>query len=340
MKPTWASLLLAVGMAFLLLTIIPTTSSAAYRGANGLIAYTESTPYAEQPGDRDADIFTVSPRGGPPTQLTNNSVDDFQPTWSPNGRRIAFARWDAAGGDWEVWTIRGDGTDQARVTRTRANETHPYFSPNGGRIIVAKSFHRHRPGGNIVSLRADGSDPVRLVNSGQRSYEPTFSPDGRRIAFSGAARKTGTESGVWIMHRDGSHLRLLARNHSQGSRSISYEDPDFSPDGSRVAYVRFIVDVYDRTSSKYDVMVSDTRTRSSSRPFASLDHGPAFSPDGTRLAGVRTSHYPLPFPDPAASRIVSVARGGGDAQDVTQAPEGTFDGSPSWQPIPQVLSAP
>ena len=327
MKPIRGGLLLAVG-AIVALLVIPASSWATYPGGNGLIAYSESTPYADDPSARDADIFTVSPGGGDATQLTDNSVDDSQPAWSADGRRIVFTRRD------EVWIMDANGHHQRRVTHTRANETHPYFSPGGGRIIMAKSFHRHRSGGNIISIRTDGTDPARLLNSGQRSYRPTFSPNGRRIAFSGAASKTGTREGVWVMHRDGSHPRLLARVHHEGARSVTYEAPDFNPDGSRVAYVRYFVDEYDRTSSRYDVIVSDTRRRQSPQLFVSLDHHPAFSPDGTRLAGVRVSHYPLPFPDPMASRIVSVARGGGDAQDVTQAPEGTFDGSPSWQPIP------
>jgi Tol biopolymer transport system component len=317
---------------------IPVAAWAAYPGENALIAYGGDHPYADEPSDRDADIFTVSPGGGAPTQLTDNLVADTQPAWSADGRRIVFNRWDPTGRDWEVWTMDADGHHERRVTRDRADETAPYFSPGGGRIVVAKSFHRKGPGGNIVSIRTDGTDPIRLVNSGQRSYGPTFSPDGRWIAFSGAASRAGSLKGVWVMSRDGSRLRLLARDHCKGSRCSGYDNPDFSPYRSRVTYVRYMADIYDRTSSRWDVIVSDTRQRSSPRVISSLDN-PAFSPDGTQLAGVRTSYYPLPFPDPASSRIVTVVRGGGDAQDVTPAIEGTFDGSPSWQPL-TVMSPP
>jgi Tol biopolymer transport system component len=332
-KPIQGGLLLAL-VVLVGVAMFPAMSRATYPGGSGLIVYSESTPYADNPGDRDSDIFSVSPSGGAPLQLTNDSVADVTPAWSADGRRIVFSRWNAARRDREVWTMDASGQHQRRVTHTRANETDPFFSPTGGRIIIARSIRRGASsGGNIVSIRTDGGAAVHLVNSGHRSSEPTFSPDGRWVAFSGAASKTGNKAGVWVMHRNGSHLRLVARNHHEGSRSIFYSAPDFSPDGSRIAFQRFISDDFSGAASRLDVIVSRPRPGASRREIAGLEQ-PAFSPDGTRLAGVRISYSPLPFADPEASKIVTLTQGGGDAEDVTTALEGTFDGSPSWQPIP------
>ncbi|MGH2963982.1 MAG: TolB family protein [Solirubrobacterales bacterium] len=333
MKPIRGGLLLAL-VVLVGVAMFPAISRATYPGGKGLIAYSESTPYADNPGDRASDIFSASPSGGAPLQLTNNSVADVTPAWSADGRRIAFSRWDARKRDREVWTMDASGQHRRRVTHTRANETDPFFSPSGGRIIIARSIRRGASsGGNIVSIRTDGGAAVHLVNSGHRSSEPTFSPDGRWVAFSGAASKTGNKAGVWVMHRDGSHARLVARNHQEGSRSIFYSTPDFSPDDSRIAFQRFISDDSSSAASRLDVIVSRPRPGASRRKIAGLEQ-PAFSPDGTRLAGVRTLYGPLPFADPEASKIVTVARGGGQAQDVTPEAEGTFDSQPSWQPTP------
>jgi Tol biopolymer transport system component len=141
MKPIRGGLLLAA--ALLLLALSPATSWAAYPGANGLIAYAEFGGESSDPppGGDDGEIFTIPPAGGDPTQLTDNSVGDYGPSWSADGRKIAFVRSD--GHDWEVWTMSADGSHQRQVTHTRGHEWAPSFTPSGGRIIM--SFNSRAP---------------------------------------------------------------------------------------------------------------------------------------------------------------------------------------------------
>jgi Tol biopolymer transport system component len=79
-----------VGAALLVIALAPTSSWATYPGANGRIAYNEG------------ELFTISPGGGDPDQLTRNAVTEDAPSWSPDGRKIAFSRWSREGQNWDA----------------------------------------------------------------------------------------------------------------------------------------------------------------------------------------------------------------------------------------------
>ena len=66
---------------------LPAASHAAYPGANGRIAW-EGFPTG---GGTDSEIVTANADGTNVTPLTSNSVDDIDPAWSPDGKKIAFA---------------------------------------------------------------------------------------------------------------------------------------------------------------------------------------------------------------------------------------------------------
>jgi Tol biopolymer transport system component len=53
--------------------------------------------------------------------------DEFAPTWSPDGARIAFQS--SASGGWNIYTIRVDGTDLQRLTTDFANDVAPSWVP-------------------------------------------------------------------------------------------------------------------------------------------------------------------------------------------------------------------
>jgi Tol biopolymer transport system component len=283
----------------LLLALPPATSWAAFPGANGLIAYSTG------------EIFTISPAGGDPTRLTDNAIDDAQPSWSADGRRLAFIRGDVYYGPTDVWTMRADGTHQRQVTHGPVYELSPSFSPGGGRIVMNRN-------GNIVKVRTDGTKSVRLT-SGRAARDPAFSPNGRRIVFAGAPREEASP-GIWVMRRDGTHKRLLA---AEGAPE--YMHPDFDPDGSHIVFHSLHNCISHGCDDSVILMRSDGRRK---RVISDIAKEPVFSPNGHRIAAAWVSCDELT--QTCHSKLLTVDRDGTDGRFVTDSIR-----SPSWQPIPQ-----
>jgi Tol biopolymer transport system component len=270
---------------------------ATFPGANGLIAYSTG------------EIFTISPAGGDPTRLTDNAIGDAQPSWSADGRRLAFVREAVKYGPTDVWTMHSDGTHQGQVTRGPAWETSPSFSPGGGRIVMSRN-------GRIVIARTDGTESVRLTHD-WAAWDPAFSPNGRLVVFAGAPGK-GRPRGIWVMGRDGTHKRLLRANPN-------VDEPDFDPDGSHIVFHRLSNCVSHTCDDDVVLMRADGRRK---RRITDIAREPVFSPNGRRIAAAWFSCDALT--ETCHSKLLTFDRHGSDGQFVTDSIS-----SPSWQPIPQ-----
>jgi Tol biopolymer transport system component len=301
-----------VGAVFVL-ALSPAGSWAAYPGANGQIAY--STGLIFRPST--SEIFTIPPAGGDSTRLTDNAIADTEPSWSADGRRVAFVRGSSySHQNQNVWTMRADGTKKRQVTHWPAAEAAPSFSPGGGRIVMTHGWDIM---GDVVIARTDGTEPVRLT-SDRDARDPVFSPDGRRIAFAGSPNQEAP-SGIWVMRRNGTHKRLLASEARDPEEELDYLHPDFSPDGSHIVFDRMVC-------ISHGCDHDDVLMRSNGHRKRSIGGGeePVFSPNGKRIATVLVScdaltescDYPLVSFDP-----------GTDSHVVTDLAH-----SPSWQPIP------
>ncbi len=90
-------------------------------------------------GDRRQHLFTVSADGSDEArQLTDGDFEDDNPSWSPDGDRIAFAS--ARDEDWDtqptrdIYVVDADGGEPERLTGADGYAAHPSWSPDGGRI--------------------------------------------------------------------------------------------------------------------------------------------------------------------------------------------------------------
>jgi eukaryotic-like serine/threonine-protein kinase len=108
------------------------------------------------------------------TRLTFDAGLQTDPTFSPDGRFIAYAS-DKAG-NFDIWVQPVAGGDAVQVTKSPAAETQPSWSPDGSTI----AFHSERDGGGLYLVPALGG-PERLLVSG--GNHPTWSRDGSEIRF-------------------------------------------------------------------------------------------------------------------------------------------------------------
>jgi Tol biopolymer transport system component len=106
-------------------------------------------------------IYVIRPDGSARRRLTRGS--DTSPTWSSDGRKLAFVRWDVRQPSGHVHVIRADGSAAWRVSAGRADVDKPIvWSPDGTRIAWSVGYDA--PGAVLVA-RADGvAKPRKLIN--------------------------------------------------------------------------------------------------------------------------------------------------------------------------------
>ena len=202
-------------------------------------------------------------------RLTNNRTWKWSPSWSPDGRHIAFESW--SDGKREIYVMDSDGSNHRNLTDHPAGDRYPSWSPDGRHI----AFMSGRAGNEgIYVMGSDGSNPRRLTAAG--GWSPSWSPDGQHIAFvSGRAGNEGM--GIYVMGSDGSNPRRLT---AAGGWS-----PSWSPDGQHIAFVS------DRAGNEeIYVMGSD-----GSNPRNLTDHSHSDGiPPGLRMVGTSPSCPAVP----------------------------------------------
>ena len=213
--------------------------------------------------------------------LTRRAHDDY-PTWSPDGRRIAFLR--VTGSyrhhGYHLYVVNADGSglrNLGRIAATAYFSSHLVWSPDGRTIYVGRYL-----------ISTDGSGARKLP------YIPwiaVWSPDGRQIAFVGN-RATGLpgpgarskdDSEIYVMNADGSGTRRLTHN-------VGYDgEPAWSPDGRKIAFQsqrRAVRGVVGGSKPEIYVMNADGSGKRNLTRHPANDGSPSWSPDGRRIAFV------------------------------------------------------
>ncbi len=152
--------------------------------------------------DGNADLFIIGTDGRVSRRLTSSWGIDVDPSWSPDGERIAFVS-DRLGNP-QIFVINVNGGKERRITRTGSYNVTPAWSPDGERI----AFSRLEGGRfDIHTIRPDGSDERRLTFGAGNKEHPRWSPDGRFLVYSSTEKG---KRGIYVMRADGSGSRRIS----------------------------------------------------------------------------------------------------------------------------------
>ncbi|HWS98654.1 MAG TPA: hypothetical protein VN256_00180 [Pyrinomonadaceae bacterium] len=173
-------------------------------------------------GAEPLDVCTMNVDGTSVVRLTSTQ-DNFNPTWSPDGRRVVFTS--HREGDYHVYTMNADGTNVRRLVTDRGDiyaEDYAAWSPDGKRIAFVG---RAEDGYNIYVADVKDGEIVELLSDEFIKENLAWSPDGKQLAFD-------TIDDVYTIGADGSRLRRLTSGEGENTT------PTWSPDGAQIAFHR------------------------------------------------------------------------------------------------------
>jgi TolB protein len=210
----------------------------------------------------DTEIFLVDPDTGDARNLTRspNSRERY-PSWSPDGRRVAFNS--DRDGTHNLYVIDVDGTNLRQLTHEkRGVEAGMQSWTAEGKWIYFGLFGKAPP--RMCRIAPDGSG-FKEVGKG---IDPAVSPDGKSIVF---ARNLADGHHLYVMNEDGTNLRqLTTRGNPFGGVHAAW-----SPDGKMIVYA-------DRVGEALEIFRIDPDGKNA-RQLTRLGQAattPAVSPDG------------------------------------------------------------
>lgn len=289
-------------------------------GATATVASTAAAAAAAAPDTEivfgcGRDLCVSAPDGSGKRVITFPEVAASDPTWSPDGTKIAFTGFTEEPGNPslddnnnDVYVVNTDGSNLVRLTDEPEFDGHPSWSPEGTKI----AFQSSRFAGQsteIMVIGADGSGLTRLTDSAGGDEDPAWSPDGAKIAF--VSNRGGGDDQIWVMNAD--RFGPVQLSVDGGDSDVDAQQPAWSPDGTRIAFKTF------RFGYDSEILVMDADGSNGQRLTnnEANDSHPAWSPDGERIAFDSE-------PEDSATRIFVVNADGSDAVEVASGEE------PAW----------
>ncbi len=238
----------------------------------------------DENGNWVAHIWTVNVDGSHNNQRTEGDVIDRWPTWSPDGKWLAFERETGSGRDEHGHLLGADrhivvmtsyGNKPRALNEGGAWEGSPAWSPDGSQLA-------YQTNSLLVVSDTDGSNARRLHAGVYFDGGMSWSPDGTRIAFT---RGGGAQTSIVIADIDGIDEAVI---FDEGILTLA---PRWSPDGQRIAFHTIDTDGKHRTY------------------VAGASGEPAGIADDCRPRGVSgvTAGFPLPDWAPSATGTLRVA---------------------------------
>jgi len=219
-------------------------------------------------------------------------------------QRTTGAGVDNPTGDHEIFTMNPDGTSVKQLTFNTVTDLEPTLSPDGTKVAYqSNGIQTSNPEGDYEIYRVntqDGTDPVNLTNNGAGvdDYDPVISPNGTKIAYESRGIQPSNPEGDFEVYRMNAVDGTGKKNLSNNGLGLNDGSPDFSSDGTRIAYMSSGKQTSnpegDREVYRMNAVDGTGKKNLTNNGADVYDTSPDFSPDGQKIAymseGAQTSN--------------------------------------------------
>lgn len=241
--------------------------------------------FASGVNETQSQLFTINLDGSNSLQFSNLLGNPVAPSWSPDGRRIAFASRPDANSPYQIYTIDSDGTNLLLIPPDTASNSDPAWSPDGQHIIFTSERNGNK---DIYMILADGTPDAlyRLTDNSAADYQPDWSPQGT-IAFVSTRAASGNPD-IFTMNLFGGNQVSLTN-----TPTVVESHPVWSRDGTRLAFI-----ATQNNTSYLNIMNADGTGRTQYRAVSDVPFD--WSPDGSQLVFVSPTNNIVIF-DPVTN---------------------------------------
>jgi TolB protein len=214
-------------------------------------------------------IFTMNPDGSGQAKLSKGDALEFDPTWSPDGKQVAFAAMTGgAGSKSGIYVMNADGSDRRQIIQSEGDAAPfaPSWSPDGKQIAYSRLEFKQDAKSDLYVVDADGKNPKRLGEG----LMPVWSPDGSKILYTVLGAQNG-EPRLFTMDAGGGNAKPLSKPKAMMGA--------WSPDGKRIAYMA------EGGGNQPDIFVmnADGSKPTQLTKTPDLEFTPQWSPDGKQV---------------------------------------------------------
>ena len=210
-------------------------------------------------------LMVADADGWNPRTVVNSTEPLMSPSWSPDGRRLAYVSFE--GGNSAVWIQDIASGSREKLTSFRGINGAPSFSPDGGRLALTLS-----KGGNpdVYVMDLGSKQLTQVTNHFGIDTEPSWSPDGSSLYFT--SDRGGRPQVYKVAASGGSATRVSFEGSYNASPSVSF-------DGKKIATAQGAGNVY--RIALLDNSLGSPRWSMLSP--GSLDESPSFAPNGAMV---------------------------------------------------------
>lgn len=237
------------------------------------------------------EIFVMDWDGANLRQITNHRTISTSPSWSADGRHIAYTanmyRRRLKRRNWDLFLYDFKTRRKAVLAAAIGINSTATFFPNLTHAVVRIGPNNSASNLYKVDLVTKKRKPIVRGPRGAMNVEPSLSRDGKKLAFS--SDRSGRPM-VYTMNANGGPAKRFTFSGRYNS------SPAWSPDGKKIAYAGF-------TNGHFDIFVMDANGKNQKRLTTARKYNgkladnedPTFSPDGRLILfrSNRTKNYQL-----------------------------------------------